>query len=69
MEECALYNFRASLENFPDLGCTGVAYGVGENLQKDDLQGTCWLKSGVTLGSLNDTTRWSGYNGAVLLGI
>lgn len=68
LDLCALYNFNARLENFPALGCTGIALGTGANLQQaGDPWHTCWLKSNVTLGSLNDTATYPGYDGAVLL--
>lgn len=73
LDRCALFNFNARLENFPTLGCTGIALGTGDNLLQAGGQTggpwhTCWLKSNVSLESLNDTGRNPGYEGAVLLG-
>lgn len=70
LDLCALFNFNARLENFPALGCTGIALGTGAGLQlAGDPWHTCWLKSNVTMRSLNDTAAYPGYDGAVLLNI
>ena len=58
--------------NFPALGCTGIALGTGGVLRPTDGETggpwhTCWLKSNVSLESLNDTANLPGYEGAVLL--
>ena len=72
LDRCALFNFNARAINFPALGCTGIAWATGDLSREtgEDTGGTwhtCWLKSNVSLESLNDTAKFPGYEGAVLL--
>ena len=70
LDECALYNFRMYPHLFPESGCTGIAFGteaVRQQGGQKPLQ-LCWLKSGVTLTTQNETAESPGYDGAVLLG-
>ena len=62
LDQCALYSFRTREDNFPALGCLGVAW---DNSGYD----LCWLKSNVTLGSLNGAISNTGADGAVLLDV
>ena len=72
LDRRALFNFNARPINFPALGCTGIALSTGDVLRAMDRETggpwqTCWLKSNVSLESLNDTANFPGYDGAVLL--
>lgn len=61
LDQCALYSFRTRDYNFPALGCLGVAW--------DESYDLCWLKSNVTLESLNGAILAQGIDGAVLLDV
>ena len=62
LDQCALYSFRTREDDFPALGCLGVAW---DNSGYD----LCWLKSNVTLGSLNGAKSSTSADGAVLLDV
>lgn len=64
LDVCALYNFQTRRQHFPKYACTGVSWGYAEVPKPSH---SCWLKSGVKLGSPNNTDTLPGYNGAVLL--
>ena len=66
LDRCALFNFNARAMNFPALGCTGIAWRPTGG-ETGGPWHTCWLKSNVSLESLNDTAKFPGYEGAVLL--
>lgn len=64
LDECALYNFRASSASFPSWGCTGVTLGIGNNPPTYD---GCWLQNNVTLSTPNYDASDLVYDAAVLL--
>lgn len=70
LEECALFNFRTARSHFPAYGCTGISWGQGIAEQAAGYAWPiCWLKSNVTLDSVNGTKWLGGYDGAVLLSV
>ena len=67
LEECALFNFRVARSHFP---AYGISWGQGiAEQQAGYAWPICWLKSNVTVDSVNGTKWLGGYDGAVLLDV